>query len=99
MVKVLSVRYNDSEKTALISLFADKESDVENTYGEDIIPVGYKIAMGSLCKVASGKVYRYTSEEKWVEDTSGGGGGGDDRAATQEEIDETIDDIIDDLHL
>lgn len=98
-VKVYSVRYNETEKTALISLFADKEADVTPTYGADVIPTGYTIAQGSRCKVATGEVYYYTSENKWVKDESGGGGGGDDRPATEQEVEDTIDDIVDNLHI
>lgn len=99
MVKVLSVKYNDTEKTALISLFADKESDIQPTYGEEVVPIGYSISMGSVCKVATGEKYYYTSGNQWVKDESGGGGGDEGRAATPEEIDEAISDITGRLHL
>lgn len=102
MVRTLSRSYNHTAKTIRLELFADSVDDVKPDLGVDIVPEGYSIEQGSRCKVASGEVYYMMSNGQWMQDTKspgGGGGGGDDRQATEEEVEEAIDDIVDDLHL
>ena len=100
MIKIISQSKNDTKKEVLCHLFADSETDVQPVLNTSIIPDGYKIAMGSKCTVANGSVYYYKSDDTWSKATEGGGGGGgDDRQATEGEVDKTIDDIVDDLHL
>lgn len=101
MVRTLSRQYNHSAKTIRLGLFADEVDDVKSDLGTDIVPEGYSIEQGSRCKVASGEVYYMMSNGQWMKDTQspGGGGGDDGRPATEEEVEEAIDEIVDDLHL
>lgn len=99
MVRVIARRYNDTKKTAFCRFFADTKEEVLPTIGIALLPANYTIEQGSSCQVADGSFFYFTSDGKWVQDTEGGGGGVDGREATQQEVDDTIDDIVDSLHL
>ena len=64
-VKVTEIKLNAREKTALVSLFADTQSEMSGSPKIDGLPEGYEIESGSDGLTASGEIAFMKSTGQW----------------------------------
>ena len=65
MVKVTDMQLNPTDKTVLVSLFADSKSEITDDVVVDGIPVGYSIGLGSDVMTVDGELAFRKSDGTW----------------------------------